>query len=143
VGSNVLGGLKLAGGAAVAGAPRRALIVAAIGACGAAIALLPMRLCFSAVLFHIPCPGCGMTRAALALFRGDWPAALALHPLSILVVPLGAVLAFEHAFRYAWSGRAFASSSRWREATLVAVAVLLVAVWIGRFFGWFGGPVPI
>lgn len=29
------------------------------------------KTCIIQILFHIDCPGCGLTRAAIALFRGD------------------------------------------------------------------------
>lgn len=32
----------------------------------------------------IPCPSCGLTRATLAMIRGDWFASLAFHPLGIV-----------------------------------------------------------
>ena len=35
--------------------------------------------CFLRQLTGAPCPGCGMTRAALSLLRGDVPGALRLH----------------------------------------------------------------
>jgi hypothetical protein len=36
--------------------------------------------------FGIPCPGCGLSRAALELLRGDWRTALADHAFSPLLV---------------------------------------------------------
>lgn len=41
-------------------------------------------LCVSKLTTGIPCPGCGMTRAYLSLFRGDVSSALYNHPLFIL-----------------------------------------------------------
>lgn len=38
-------------------------------------------------LFGVPCPGCGMTRAWLSVFRGQLTAAFAHHPL-FRTVPL-------------------------------------------------------
>jgi hypothetical protein len=102
-----------------------------------------MQLCLSATVFHVPCPGCGMTRAMLALLQGDGAAALAFHPLSIVVVPLAGVFAVEHAARYIGTGRVFAPPARWRDVLLAGAAALLIGVWISRFFGAFGGPVPI
>ena len=37
--------------------------------------------CMVKYLFGVPCPGCGLTRAWLAVFRGDFSAAFAWHPL--------------------------------------------------------------
>jgi hypothetical protein len=125
------------------GAPFRAAVVSGAGVLAAVAMLLPLRLCLSAALLHIPCPGCGMTRAAFALLRGDWSAAFALHPLSIFIAPVGAVLALEHADRYVWTGQALGPPARWKAALLALFVVLLVAVWISRFFGSFGGPVPV
>ena len=123
----------------------RAAIVAGLAAAFAAIALSPVKLCLVARLFHVPCPGCGLTRAALAIARGDVIRALALHPLSVVVVPVVGFVATAHAYRYVRTGSAWsrAPGSRSSEAALAALALLLVAVWIARFFGWFGGPVAV
>ncbi len=104
-----------------------------------------MKLCPVARLFHVPCPGCGLTRAALAIARGDVIRALALHPLSVVVVPVVGFVAAAHAYRYVRTGSAWsrARGSRSSEAALAALALLLIAVWIARFFGWFGGPVAV
>ena len=37
---------------------------------------------------HIPCPGCGITRAYLALLSLDWKAAFRYHPLFFMVLPI-------------------------------------------------------
>jgi len=109
----------------------------------AAVALLPYRLCLSAALLHLPCPGCGMTRATLALLHGDWAAAMMFHPLSIIVAPFGAAFALEQTARYVATGRVPVRLARWQETLLAALGALLVVVWILRFCGWFGGPAAI
>ena len=57
-------------------APVLALLVAT-EASRLGLVLCPFRL-----ITHLPCPGCGMTRALLALFHGDLHSALTIHPLS-------------------------------------------------------------
>ena len=43
--------------------------------------------CLFQAFLHLPCPGCGMTRALLAVLRGDGSAALRYHPM-IVAMPL-------------------------------------------------------
>jgi hypothetical protein len=42
-----------------------------------------MLTCPSKRWFHVECPGCGMQRSIIALFRGDIPASLRLYPATI------------------------------------------------------------
>ena len=37
---------------------------------------------------HIPCPGCGITRAYIAILSLDWKAAFQYHPLFFMVLPM-------------------------------------------------------
>ena len=122
---------------------------AGLALCGAAVgtAMLfsPVKLCFMALVLRIPCPGCGMTRATLALLHGNVAQAFAMHPLAPLIVPFAAGLLAAQATSYVRTGAAFGTGRfpRWIELMLAALAVLLLAVWSARFFGYFGGPVSV
>lgn len=51
------------------------------------------------MLFGVPCPGCGMTRALITALKGDFVSAFLYHPLWPLLLPVGiyaALLFFEH-----------------------------------------------
>ena len=52
-----------------------------------------MLTCPSKKWLHMECPGCGLQRSVIALFRGDLPTSLSLYPATIpLLVMLGFVL---------------------------------------------------
>jgi len=85
-------------------------------------------VCLLRRLFHLPCPGCGMTRAFAALAKGDWSTAVALHPLA-------PVLAAELVL--GWVAWGIALASRLRPAfrldgLLLGNLAALVALWLGR-----------
>lgn len=135
--------------AARRGVKRRALLAAA--AAGALVVLLlsDLAICPFAHLTGQPCPGCGMTRACMALLSGDLAHALRMHPLSPICLPVVAALAAEGLFAFvtgrqpAWSQRVLSAlrlDGNWLFSILVA---LLLLVWVLRFFGALGGPVPI
>lgn len=110
-----------------------------------ALALSPIKLCFFALVFRLPCPGCGMTRAAVALARGDLAGAIALNPLSLVIAPWCAWLLARHVTAYVRTGAlAPARAPRPTETALACTALgLLLALWAARFFGYFGGPVAV
>jgi hypothetical protein len=103
-------------------------------------------LCPFAAVTHHPCPGCGLSRATLALLSGHVREALRFHPLAPLISPLAVGLAGYAAFVYVRDGRwpAMGGKSAGRMAAAgIALWVLLLGVWIARFLGAFGGPVPV
>jgi uncharacterized protein DUF2752 len=49
-------------------------------------------ICFLHHFTGLPCPGCGMTRAFVALAAGDWSTAVAVQPFAFFAFPLFLVL---------------------------------------------------
>jgi hypothetical protein len=127
------------------GALRRAGVASIGGAALLALLLSPIKVCLVAALLHVPCPGCGLTRAAIALVCGDFAGAFTLHPLSFALVPLLAAVAAVHVVRYVRTGTALGASPLPRAAEIAsgALVVLLIGVWVARLFGFFGGPVAV
>ena len=87
-------------------------------------------ICGFANCTGVACPGCGMTRAAGHLFRGNVGEALRYHPLILLVVAeLLAAWTIWLAHRAGWI--------QWRHRTWVnyvlgGTAALLLVVWVVR-----------
>jgi Protein of unknown function (DUF2752) len=114
---------------------------------GALPALLGVARCPSARLLHVPCPGCGMQRAAHLFLHGDLRASFAMNPLAVpialatLAVALATVLLTLK--RGTPMGLLESRPARAAVIAFVALEVLSVVVWALRFAGLFGGPVPV
>ena len=98
-------------------------------------------MCAVKLFLGIPCPGCGLTRATLALLRGDLASALAIQPAALIVLPLLAGSLGWVAVQYIVTGRS--TPPRWALGALIASFVALSFVWAARILGAFGGPVPV
>ena len=88
-------------------------------------------VCPFALTTGTACPGCGMTRAASYLVKGDFVAAFTYHPL----VPL---IAFQLAAGWVWyllrrSDRVKPMSQRTLNIVLIGTAILFLGVWVVRF----------
>jgi len=87
-------------------------------------------ICPFALCTGTACPGCGLTRAASALVRGDIGVAFAYHPL---VLAIGLELAFGWTwFMLRRSGRVGPMRNRTLNIILATTAAALVTVWIIR-----------
>ena len=79
--------------------------------------------------FGIPCPGCGLTRASVALLRGEFAAALGLHAFApVLLLGLAAFAVaglLPEARREAFAGFVGRFERRTRVAYVVLAALLL------------------
>ena len=129
----------------VATAGPRALKALLVAAVATGVFASGVIVCPVAILAHRPCPGCGLTRASLALLRLDLGAAYAIHPLVFVVLPMLAAWALLAAHAYVTTGRP-SPSPRAGAIFAWALPVLLaamIALWIARFAGAFGGPVSV
>ncbi|MBX3197452.1 MAG: DUF2752 domain-containing protein [Labilithrix sp.] len=129
------------------GALRAAALVAFAWALAALPYVLGAARCPTAQLFHVPCPGCGMTRAFHLLAEGALGPSLAMHALAVPTALCQAALAVATVAATARFGAPWALlRARWGRAAVAFAAVVLVAdlvYWIARALGAFGGPVPV
>lgn len=96
-------------------------------------------VCPFALTTGIACPGCGMTRAAGYLIRGDLSSALRYHPLVILI-------AVQALAGWGWwmlrrSETVRPMSTRITNAILIGTGVSLLVVWLLRL--WAGSLPPV
>lgn len=103
--------------------------------------------CPFATVTHMPCPGCGSTRAVLALMHFHFGEALRFNPSAPIIAICVGALVVEGLWRVIRDGHAhdlaMRGPSRWALTGLVVAVALQVPIWALRFFGLFGGPVPV
>ena len=121
----------------------RALGLAAFGA----LILSGLVRCPFATIMHVPCPGCGSTRAVRAVLSLDFATAMRFNPMAPVITLAVAVLAVDGILRILRDGQArdlaMQGPSAWAVRTLAVCVVLELPIWALRFFGLFGGPVPV
>jgi hypothetical protein len=127
---------------------RRSLIVATFAGIFAGIVWFRLPFCPLASVLGVPCPGCGLTRATLALAHGELSHALELHPLAFVLAPLFIWAMTSAAISYIRGPRAARPVRLWlasRTVTVLASVLMLatLGLWGARFFGYFGGPVHV
>src|SRR4051812_32645374 len=81
-----------------------------VGLFGVAV-LFRVPLCPFAIITRQPCPGCGLTRATLALMGGHLHEGFHYHPLAIVISPLVMVAFAYNGISYVRRGVWFASES--------------------------------
>lgn len=113
---------------------RQALWIAMAPAVLAGLAMFPgaggPTICPFALLTGTACPGCGLTRAGVALVRGDVAGAFAFHPLVVPVaLALGAAWLVGLARR---RGRRFDVDRRLIDRAVLVLGVLFAVTWLIR-----------
>jgi hypothetical protein len=108
---------------------------------------LGWQRCALAAIAHVPCPGCGVTRALELLAVGQVGASVRMHPLAIPMLLAIALLVVSTVWATASLGSPVrVHRSRLARAALVLVAVVYAAafvLWVLRWLGYLGGPVPV
>ena len=92
-------------------------------------------LCFFKNIYGIPCPGCGLYRSFICLFKGEIGTAFLYHPLFPLVLISGIVFALRD-----YSIFRILHLSRW---FWLAAATIFIAVWIVRMILLFPDEPPM
>lgn len=59
-----------------------------------------MLTCPSKLLFHMDCPGCGLQRSYIALFKGDFAASFYLYPAAVPILVMIACLFLHLIFKF-------------------------------------------
>ena len=135
---------RLGGGPPFVG--RAVLALLALGLAGVVLGTGALR-CPTAMLLHLPCPACGTTRAARLLLTGDVAGAFRMHPVApIVIVVFGtmAIRALALVWREGHSRRLFEGRLGGLVVWLVVLSTgLELVLWTLRWFGMFGGPVPV
>lgn len=93
-------------------------------------------ICPVVLTIGIPCPGCGMTRAAFCVLRLDFACAWETHPFIFPIILLAAVFCWNRYVR----GRERQPALR-NCAAVVGIAMILFYVW--RMYEFFPGDPPM
>ena len=108
---------------------------------------LQRPICPSRVILGIFCPGCGLTRASLALLHGDLENMIFFHPLAILLGPLLAwFFLYEFLVEMGWMVRSQKRDllQSMPKSAWIGMAIAILLVWIIRILGALGGlPNPL
>lgn len=125
---------------------RTGLTMIVLGAVGALLYAKAIPCVFARV-FRTPCPGCGSTRAVVCLLHGDFDGVLRFNPVGPVMALLIGVLALQGIVSIARYGD-LRNVGDGHLGGLIKRGIFLVAavdvvLWIARFFGALGGPVPV
>lgn len=112
------------------------VIIAFTGLHGALVAAgLPSLPCPLLHIIGIPCPGCGISRACIALLRGDWEQMATLHVFAPVVMLVLALLMLAAFLPDSKRSTFIDMVRRFERHTAVGIilAVVFLSYWVFRF----------
>jgi hypothetical protein len=126
---------------------RRFAPLAVVAAIAAFLLFSPIPWpCPFLLLTGLPCPTCGITRATRLALHLRFADATRMHPAWIVLDPLVGGVLLAEVLGYARTGVFGATRAIWKtRAARVGLALVVgatIALWLARFAGHFGGPVP-
>lgn len=93
------------------------------------------KICPLANMTGLPCPGCGLSRAAVLFIQGDFAGAWKMHPFFYFFLILAVVCGI---CRYG-----FGMTGKWMTKAAAAVGVGAVIFYIYRMYGYFPNEEPM
>lgn len=99
------------------------------------------KICPTRILFGIPCPICGTTRAVWLLFQGKFVEAVAVNPLWIPLIVLGMIFLINRYF--VTSEKMSDKILRILKIAVVVVCVLCIVYYVYRMIYWYPDRTPM
>lgn len=93
-------------------------------------------LCPMVVITGFPCPGCGLTRAGVRLFRFDFAGAFGIHPFIYPIVVYIGIWGWNRYIRKRKTGKGW-------KILLAVLFILMVLFYIWRMWHYFPGEPPM
>ena len=93
--------------------------------------LFNIRICFIYNLFHIPCPGCGATRASIELLKGNVVEAIKYNPLPLVITIILIIILLWNIIDYIRKKKTFKIYIEKYKKIIIALSVILtIIIWI-------------
>ncbi|MDB4995314.1 MAG: hypothetical protein JWM74_2746 [Myxococcaceae bacterium] len=126
---------------------RFAVAIFAFAAAGGLLYVGGVPRCPIALVTGVPCPACGSTRSMRALVHLDFDEVVRFNPIAPIAVLVLALIAARVLFLLVRTGDARdlgeGRVGRTLVRALTITAFVEIALWLLRFTGLFGGPVPV
>lgn len=93
--------------------------------------LFNIRICFIYNLFHIPCPGCGCTRASIELLKGNIINSIKYNPLPLLLIIICSIVILWNVIDYIRKKKTFEEFiEKYKQIIIMISIIITIIVWI-------------
>lgn len=93
--------------------------------------LLNFRICLIYNIFHIPCSGCGITRATYFLLKGNIHESLKYSIMPIIIIPLYSIIIVWNVLDLIKKTDTFNSfTKRYKKVLIIITTIITIVIWI-------------